>query len=125
MKEMTTIDEESCQERLDTITQRHTSRQEEHQGTLPPFQLPSLHHALACHIECQQQQEHRDGKVVGYHDGEHDISHREIEHRHQGGIPVINPDDLAMNTIGEDIGIEGTDYQGYGYDILHAIDTQE
>ena len=103
---MPTVDEKSGKECLNTIAQGDASREEEHQRTLPPCEFLVSHKALARHIECQQKQEHGNGEMVGNDDRQHDISHREIEHRHQRGIEASQQQDLPVDTIGEQIGIE-------------------
>ena len=45
--------------------------------------------------------------------------------REQRGIPLYQSDDLAMNPIQEDVGIERTDNQRQCHQILHAVHTQQ
>ena len=81
--------------------------------------------ATARHIDGEQQQEHRNGEVVGYNDRQQDICHREIIRRQQSGIALGQEEKLAHDAIGEQIGIERSCHEWQCYDILHTVDTRQ
>ena len=73
-EERLAVNEEGREENLQTVVERGSCGEQEVEDALPDLELMMTLHSLAGDIKCQNQQHHRDDKVVGNDGGDHDES---------------------------------------------------
>ena len=109
-EERLAVDEEGRKENLQSVVERGSCGEQEVEDALPDLELMMTLHSLAGDIKCQNQQHHRDDKVVGNDGGDHDESEGKEEQGEHPGNLLSQFYDLTEDTIEEYHGIEAAEY---------------
>ena len=116
------VDKKRIEKHLDAIAQCGAGGEDEDYPRLPYLQLLALLYGFATYVETGDEHEHGNGKMIGHHEGEHDIAKGVEEHREEGGVGATKTHYLTDYPVEEYPGVIGEEHKQHShYHLGHVL----
>ena len=125
VEEAAPIGEQPAEEHLHAVAEADAASDDKDDDSLPDGELAMLPHEGAAKVDDEEQHHEREQKVVGGNGCNHDMGQAEEQGGKHDGHRPTDADELVLDAVGENEGIE-TEHNPHGcHDIEHAVDAGE